>query len=172
MVEIAPITQADIESFHGTLDLVARERRYLSFVQAPPLESTRAFVLDMIARGYPQLVALSAGEVVGWCDVTPKSGPIDARIGVLGMGLLPQFRHQGIGSRLMSRALADARAFGFSRVELTVYRINANAIRLYQKAGFIIKAVQPAEAPGDAIDKTVLIMALSLDAPNAGGRLR
>jgi ribosomal protein S18 acetylase RimI-like enzyme len=168
MVEIAPITSADIESFHRTLDLVARERRYLSFTEAPPLESTRAFVLDMIAHGYPQLVARAAGEVVGWCDVTPKSGPIDARIGVLGMGLLPQFRHQGIGSRLMVRALADARAFGFSRVELTVYRSNENAIRLYEKQGFVIKAVQPAEAPDEAIDKTLLIMALSLETPDAG----
>jgi ribosomal protein S18 acetylase RimI-like enzyme len=122
----------------------------------------------MIAHGYPQLVARAAGEVVGWCDVTPKSGPIDARIGVLGMGLLPQFRHQGIGSRLMVRALAEARAFGFSRVELTVYRSNQNAIRLYEKQGFVIKAVQPAEAPGEAIDKTLLIMALSLEAPEAG----
>jgi ribosomal protein S18 acetylase RimI-like enzyme len=171
MVEIAPITSADIESFHRTLDYVARERRYLSFVEAPALESTRAFVLDMIAHGYPQLVALSGGQVVGWCDVTPKSGPVDARIGVLGMGLLPQFRHRGIGSRMMAKALAGARAFGFSRVELTVYRSNANAIRLYEKAGFVIRAVQPAQAPGDAIDKTVLIMALSLDGPAAGHRL-
>jgi len=165
MVEITPITSADIVSFHRTLDLVARERRYLSFSEAPPLESTRAFVLDMIAHGYPQLVARVDGEVVGWCDVTPKSGPIDARIGILGMGLLPQYRHQGIGSQLMVRALADARAFGFFRVELTVYRSNANAIRLYEKAGFVIKAVQPAATPGDAIDKTVLIMALSLEKP-------
>jgi ribosomal protein S18 acetylase RimI-like enzyme len=170
MVEIAPITSADIESFHRTLDLVARERRYLSFVEAPPLESTRAFVLDMIAKGYPQLVVRATGEVVGWCDVTPKSGLIDARIGVLGMGLLPQFRQQGIGTRLMARALAAARTFGFSRVELMVYRSNENAIRLYEKAGFVIKAVQPAQAPGDDIDKTMLVMALSLDGTAAGGR--
>jgi ribosomal protein S18 acetylase RimI-like enzyme len=170
MVEIAPITSADIESFHRTLDLVARERRYLSFVEAPPLESTRAFVLDMIAKGYPQLVVRAAGEVVGWCDVTPKSGLIDARIGVLGMGLLPQFRQQGIGTRLMAQALAAARTFGFSRVELMVYRSNENAIRLYEKAGFVIKAVQPAQAPGDDIDKTMLVMALSLDGTTAGGR--
>jgi ribosomal protein S18 acetylase RimI-like enzyme len=161
MVEIAPITFADIESFHRTLDFVARERRYLSFVEAPALESTRAFVLDMIAKGYPQLVVRAAGEVVGWCDVTPKAGPADSRIGVLGMGLLPRFRHQGIGSRLMERALEAARAFGFSRVELAVYRSNENAIRLYEKVGFVIKAVEPTPAPGDDIDKTTLIMALS-----------
>jgi len=162
MVEIVPITLAHIESFHRTLDLVARERRYLSFVQAPPLESTRAFILNNIREGYPQFVALSAGEVVGWCDVTPKSGPIDARIGVLGMGLLPRFRHQGIGTLLMAEALQAAREAGFSRVELTVYRSNVNAVRLYQKAGFLLKAVQPREAGNDGFDKTLLVMALGL----------
>ena len=163
MIDIVPISPGHIDSFHQTLDVVARERRYLAFFEAPPLETARAFVLDMIGHGYPQFVAVTeTGDVVGWCDVTPKSLPLYAHAGVLGMGLLPQFRNQGIGSRLMERALADAGAFGFSRVELTVYRSNANAIRLYEKAGFVIKAVQPAEAPGDAIDKTVLIMALSL----------
>jgi ribosomal protein S18 acetylase RimI-like enzyme len=83
---------------------------------------------------------------------------------------LPQFRQQGIGTRLMARALAAARTFGFSRVELMVYRSNENAIRLYEKAGFVIKAVQPAQAPGDDIDKTMLVMALSLDGTAAGGR--
>ncbi|MGY3449711.1 N-acetyltransferase family protein [Bradyrhizobium sp. USDA 4353] len=163
MVEIVPITAAYIESFHRTLDCVARERRYLSFVQAPPLDKTRAFILNNINEGYPQFVALSAGEVVGWCDVTPKSGPIDARVGVLGMGLLPQFRHQGHGRRLMSATLEAARAAGFSRVELNVYRGNANAIRLYQKAGFLLKAVEPREAGHDGFDRTLLVMALALD---------
>ncbi|ABQ33088.1 MULTISPECIES: GNAT family N-acetyltransferase [Bradyrhizobium] len=163
MVEIVPITAAYIESFHRTLDFVARERRYLSFVQAPPLDSTRAFILNNIQEGYPQFVALSAGDVVGWCDVTPKSGPIDARVGVLGMGLLPQFRRQGNGTRLMAATLEAARRVGFSRVELNVYRSNTDAIRLYQKAGFVLKAVQPREARDDGFDKTLLVMALALD---------
>lgn len=162
MVEIVPITPALIESFHRTLDLVARERRYLSFVEAPPLESTRAFTLNIIAQGYPQFVAVEAGEVIGWCDVTPKSGPIDARIGMLGMGLLPQYRRQGLGTRLMARALEAAREFSFSRVELRVYRSNVNAIRLYEKAGFVIKAVEPAEGHADGRDRTLLVMALTL----------
>jgi len=54
-----------IESFHRTLDFVARERRYLSFLEAPPIELTRAFVLNNIKCRYPQYVAVTAGEVVG-----------------------------------------------------------------------------------------------------------
>jgi hypothetical protein len=54
--EIIPITQDHIDSFHRALDFVARERRYLAFREAPPIESTRAFVSNMIKRGYPQYV--------------------------------------------------------------------------------------------------------------------
>src|SRR5258707_4706547 len=119
IIEIVPITQGHIGSFHKTLDIVARERRYLSFLEAPPFEATRAFILDMIEQNYPQLVVLSGGEVIGWCDVTPKPRPIYAHSGVLGMGLLPQFRRQGIGKRVILQALAAARAFRLQPVELT-----------------------------------------------------
>ena len=113
-VEIVPIEEAHIDGFHRTLDFVARERRYLSWLEAPPPERTRAFVLDHITRGHPQFVALAAGEVVGWCDVTAKDRPVHAHVGVLGMGLLPPFRGQGIGAELMRRTLAAAKAFGFT----------------------------------------------------------
>lgn len=96
-VEIITIPQDHIEGFHRALDFVARERRYLAFLEAPPPESTRDFVLNNIAQGYPQWVVLSAGELVGWCDIIPKSRPVHARVGVLGVALLPEFRGQGIG---------------------------------------------------------------------------
>jgi hypothetical protein len=61
-IEIVPIAQGHIEGFHRALDIVARERRYLAFLEAPPIEATRAFVLDNIKRGHPQFVAVTAGE--------------------------------------------------------------------------------------------------------------
>jgi len=176
-VEIGPITEAHIESFHKTLDVVARERRYLAFLEAPPLESTRAFILNNIAHGYPQFVATVAGEVspgevlgrevlgrevVGWCDVTPKSRPIYAHCGVLGMGLLPRFRGQGLGTRLITRTLHAARAFGLTRVELTVREDNANAIALYEKVGFVTEGLQRNGALVDGEYENVVEMAILL----------
>ena len=139
-IEIVPIGQGHIDGFHRTLDSVARERRYLAFLEAPPLESVRAFVLDNIKQGYPQLVAVSAGQVVGWCDVVPKPRPIYAHVGVLGMGLLPEFRGQGLGDRLIRQTLAAARAFELNRVELSVRENNAGAIALYRGSASRSKA--------------------------------
>jgi ribosomal protein S18 acetylase RimI-like enzyme len=163
MIDIVPIGPGHIDGFHKTLDIVARERRYLAFFEAPPLETTRAFVLDNIKQGYPQFVALSAsGEVVGWCDVTPKSRPTYAHSGVLGMGLLPQFRHQGIGTRLMQHALDAARAFGFSRVELAVRQNNENAIALYKKMGFVVEGFQRKAVKVDGEYENLILMGLLL----------
>jgi ribosomal protein S18 acetylase RimI-like enzyme len=159
-VDIVPIAEGHIAGFHRTLDVVARERRYLAFLEAPAIETTRAFILDMIERGYPQFVALSEAEVVGWCDVTPKSRPVFEHSGVLGMGLLPPFRGRGIGTRLMQRALDAARAFGLSRVELTVRQDNANAIALYRKFGFQPEGLQRQAMRVDGEDYNLLLMAV------------
>ena len=45
-IQILPIAEEHIESYHQCLDSVARERMYLALVEAPPLDSTRAFVLS------------------------------------------------------------------------------------------------------------------------------
>jgi ribosomal protein S18 acetylase RimI-like enzyme len=159
-VEIVPIAQGHIESFHRALDIVARERRYLAFLEAPPIESTRGFIFNNIEHGYPQLVALPAGEVVGWCDVIPKPRPIYAHGGVLGMGLLPQFRRQGIGERLIRQSLAAAQAFGLHRIELTVREDNSNAIALYKKVGFAIEGVQRNVVQLDGEYENLILMAV------------
>ena len=159
-VEIVPIAQDHIESFHRALDFVARERRYLSFLEAPPLESVRAFVLDNISQGYPELVAVSAGQVVGWCDVMPKPRPINVHVGVLGMGLLPEFRGQGLGDRLIRQTLAAARALGLNRVELSVRENNEGAITLYKSAGFEIEGLERNATKVDGVYENVVLMAI------------
>jgi GNAT superfamily N-acetyltransferase len=99
---IERIAPEHIVGFHHAVDCVARERKFLAFLEAPPLASTREFVMNNITKGYPQFVALADGTVVGWCDVIPKPRPV---LGVLGMGLLPAFRGKGHGAALIGVTL-------------------------------------------------------------------
>jgi ribosomal protein S18 acetylase RimI-like enzyme len=160
--KIVPITQQHIEGFHRALDFVARERRYLAFLEAPPLDEARVYVLNNIAKGYPHLVVPSEGGVVGWCDIVPKSRPVHAHVGVLGVALLPEFRGQGWGGRLMRQTLDRARAFGLHRVELTVREDNANAIALYRKIGFETEGLMRDAIKVDGVCENVVLMALLL----------
>ncbi len=158
-VALTRMTPDHIESFHRTLDVVARERTYLSFLEAPPLESTRAFVLGNLTKGAPHFVAVDDGEVVGWCDITPIDRPIYAHGGVLGMGLLPDYRGQGHGRALIEATLADAWRIGLERVELSVYSHNTRARALYDRAGFVVEGVRRRAVRIDGVYSDVIMMA-------------
>ncbi|WHO75132.1 GNAT family N-acetyltransferase [Rhizobium sp. BT03] len=136
-MRVEPIAAAHIDSFHHALDTVAREKKYLSMLEATPLPETRAFVMGMIAKGNPQFVAISQDEVVGWCDISRHSFPSHAHRGKLGMGILPAYRGQGLGRKLIETTLRAAREAGFVRVELDVYDDNLRAIARYEKLGFV-----------------------------------
>ena len=139
---IAPIAEQHIPGFRAAVDVVAREKKYLSFLEAPPLENTTRFVLDNIERGYPQFVVLSAGQVVGWCDVLPnRTRVIYSHCGTLGIGLLPEFRGKGIGRKLLTRTIDAAFGLGLTRIELSVREDNVSAIALYKSLGFEIEGL-------------------------------
>ena len=140
--QIMPITEEHIPGFCAVVDVVARERKYLAFLEAPPFEDVTRFVLNNIEQGYPQFVVLSADTVVGWCDVIPnRTRVIYSHCGTLGVGLLPVFRGKGIGRQLMRRTVDAAFAFGLTRIELTVREGNVNAIALYKSLGFEIEGL-------------------------------
>jgi ribosomal protein S18 acetylase RimI-like enzyme len=58
---------------------------------------------------------------------------------VLGMGVLAGHRGRGIGSRMLTTALALGRERGFVRTELVVRADNARAIDLYRRCGFVVE---------------------------------
>lgn len=135
-VEIVPIERRHIAGFRDVLDGVARERRYLAFLEAPPLAQVRRFVLNNLRSGAPAFVAVDDGRVVGWCDVIRKSQPTTSHSGVLGMGVAASHRWRGVGGRLIASTVETALARGVTRIELTVRTDNAAAIALYRRCGF------------------------------------
>jgi ribosomal protein S18 acetylase RimI-like enzyme len=141
-VQIRPIEMRDVDGFHRALDIVARERRFLSSEQAPPYEGAASFAAGNIRNGNPQFVAVNEDEVLGWCDVCRRSNDFFRHCGVLGMGVLPQYRGQGIGTRLLKATLEDAKTKDFLRIELEVFATNRNAIALYVKHGFVLEGTR------------------------------
>ena len=139
--EIVATRPEYMRSFRRTLDSVARERRFLTLLEAPPLEETEGFVRQFFENNWPHFVALDGGEVVGWCDIRRHFFVAHAHRGTLGMGLLAAHRRKGLGLRLIQMALVRAERLGFVRVELDVHADNAPAIALYEKVGFIREGV-------------------------------
>lgn len=159
-IVIRQIEDRDFDGFYAVLGTVARERRYLAFIEPPPVDGARAFVRNNIEKGYPQLVAIADGAVAGWCDVTPAGREVMAHVGVLGMGLAPEFRGKGLGEQLLREAIAAAHRFGFTRIELGVYAHNTRAYALYRKVGFIEEGVRRGRIliDGKHIDEVVMAL--------------
>jgi RimJ/RimL family protein N-acetyltransferase len=139
---IVAISEKYIAGFREALDIVAREKKYLGLLKAPALAVTRRFVRDNLARRNPQFVALAGGEVVGWCDVRRVEMDATPHRGVLGVGVIPDWRGQGIGRRLMERTIDETWKRGFTRIELTVRTDNERAAALYRRLGFADEGVQ------------------------------
>jgi RimJ/RimL family protein N-acetyltransferase len=166
-IAIVPIAPEHIEGFHRALDVVARERKYLTLLEAPPLEQTRQFVLNGIKNGDLQFVALAGDEMAGWCDVRRFFFAAHAHRGTLGMGIVPAYRGRGLGLRLVKAILEQARQAGFVRIEFDVHADNARAIALYEKVGFVREGVVRAAVFVDGEYRDAIAMAI-VDRGNAG----
>jgi len=125
-----------IPSFHEALEHVAKERIFIEMIEAPPLESVTKFQADLMGKNGPVYYAVDNEKVVGWCDVFPEENPRQSHRGGLGMGLIPEYRGKGLGTKLLASVLDHAKKFGLEKVELHVYTTNHPAVALYRKFGF------------------------------------
>ena len=155
-------TPDDVESFWHCLDSVARERRFLTFVHAPPLEQARTFLEDGRSHGMIQFVAVAGPRVVGWCDVSPKLFEGFQHSGTLGMGLLPGYRRRGLGSSLLAHTLQASREQGLTRIELEVFSSNESAIYIYLRSGFVREGLKRSARILDGQVEDIICMALQL----------
>ena len=135
--QISPIADIHAESFRACLDAVAREKKYLAQIEALPLERIQAVVRDSVAADVAQFVALDGPRVVGWCDIFPAWAHAVQHRGSLGMGVLAEYRGQGIGKQLLLTCIAKAWVKGLTRIELETRVDNERAIRLYERVGFV-----------------------------------
>ena len=140
-MEVLPITPEHIESYHQIRDHVARERKYFSIFEVPPLACTREFLLADIAKGHSRFVGVVDGEVAGWCEIIPFNYPAHAHVGELDIALLPPFRGRGLGKALMEVTVREALRNGLIRIKLGVFSDNTRAIALYEKIGFVREGV-------------------------------
>lgn len=160
---IVPIAEEHIDGFRAAVGSVARERRYLAVLEPFPEADVRNFVRDNIAARVPHFVAIADGKVVGWCDIALKPRPLLRHCGVLGLGVISDYRGRGIGRALMAATLQAAKERGISRIELTVRVDNERAKRLYESFGFMTEGLCRRHMLVDGEYKDSWLMALLND---------
>lgn len=127
---------SDLKGYHACLDAVARERTHLGSVAAPSLKNSRRWMRSVLDAKCPFLVVTQGSRIVGWCDAGLREMEGFRHTVGLGMGLIPEMRGRGLGSRLLRKAIARCRRRGIEKIELQVYASNRPGRALYRKAGF------------------------------------
>ncbi len=163
-VRIVPADERYADSLNRALDVVARERRYIGFLEGPPLENTRAYMRHILGGAGVQMLALTdSDDVAGWCEIVRNPLEGFRHAGRLGIGVLPRYRGLGVGTRLLHETLAGVRRFGIERVELEVFASNNQAIKLYKKFGFVVEGTKKRARKLDGEYDDDVLMALFLD---------
>ena len=158
--QVRAIQESDIEGFREVLDSVAKEKRYLAQFAAPTIERTIIFVTEGIQNNVSQFIALDDKTIIGWADIFPDKFPSMTHSGSLGIGLLSEYRGQGIGKLLLMACINKAQKNGISRIALQVRADNENAIALYKKVGFETEGVMRNYMLIDGIFYDALTMSL------------
>ena len=157
---VRAITLADVAGYRACVGNVMHERKYLAYLEPFSLAETAGFVAGNIDKGNPHFVAEDEGRIVGWCDVSRERVPTYAHEGMLGMGVLADYRGRGLGERLIRAALAAAAAAGFERISLSVFGSNTRASALYRKVGFVLEGTRVRGRKLDGVYDDVHMMAL------------
>lgn len=164
---VRPIQETDFPGFHAAINSVCRERKFLARVKAPSLDKAHRLIVSNLKSQHPQFVAENGSRIVGWCDVV--RGQVStgrAHVGRLGMGVIKEFRSQGIGLRLLGASIAATREVGLEKIELAVYSSNTSAIALYHKLGFHVEGTKKDGRLVDGIYEDIILMAFPLKSPN------
>lgn len=111
--------------------------------KAPTVDDERHFIREMATSPRSLLlVAEVDGDIVGMLDFHGYAEPQRSHAGELGMSTAKAWRGRGVGSALLKHLLAWTDAHGFRRVELRVFSNNPDAIRLYERFGFVVEGRQ------------------------------
>jgi len=136
-MQIRPFAPDDHPGLIQAIDAVCGEGRWMSTTRFEPTPNWTHALEEPCCPCHLLLVAEDAGYVVGWC----RTFPVDLQNGLqdatLGVGLLPEYRDQGIGTALVRESLAWAADVCYQSVSLTTRPDNARAIHVFTRCGFV-----------------------------------
>lgn len=119
----------------GETDNMARYADEITMTE----EAEREFLNKLAAseRGF-MVAAYVDGELAASAGVNPAA-PYEryAHRGEFGISIKQRFWNIGIGTAVMKEIIAAARLAGYEQLDLEVVATNKNAIRLYEKYGFV-----------------------------------
>jgi ribosomal protein S18 acetylase RimI-like enzyme len=156
---VRPARQEDLSGIVGAIRQVAREGSYIEAESvAQEVDHDQALLRHNELESRMFFVACVGGDVVGWVHLSiPELDKLDhaARLTV---GVLEEYRGEGVGSQLLARATAWAADRGVERLYNNVPAANERAIAFLEGHGWEVEAVREDHyrMNGDYVDEVMM----------------
>jgi L-phenylalanine/L-methionine N-acetyltransferase len=160
-IENLKIRRAEADDYLAVHEMFTSPEVYEDTMQLPyPSREVWRKRVGEASENFFNLVAVVDERVVGMVGVeTFPTRPRRRHVGRIGISVAAEWQGKGVGTALMSAVvdLAD-NWLNLTRLELEVYADNANAIRLYEKLGFVYEGTlrQHAFRNGKYVDSNVM----------------
>lgn len=115
-------------------ELMNAQQRELRALYQDTAERTEPFHPAVLAREGGVLLALEEDGMLLACGALKRLGPDTAE--VKRMYTVPELRGRGLGRQILNGLIERGRALGLRRLVLETGELQAEAIRLYESAGF------------------------------------
>jgi phosphinothricin acetyltransferase len=144
-IEIRPATAADLPAITAIYDEAVQFGTATFELISPDLaEMTRRFQ-TLVAGGYPYLVAVQEGQVVGYAYASAHRPRPAYRFTVENSIYLdPKAQRRGVGGRLLARLITECESRGYRQMVAVIGdSANAGSIAVHRNAGFQMIGVHP-----------------------------
>lgn len=141
-ITVRKATRRDVAPAAELWQSLADERRYIA-TERVSREQRARWAKWVDDGGILWAMAEMDGRLVGSLSLA-RLGDLEKtkHVRALGMGVRKGFRGAGVGTALMDYALRWAREKRVKKVVLSVFSTNKEAIRLYEKFGFVSEGVR------------------------------
>jgi ribosomal protein S18 acetylase RimI-like enzyme len=162
-VTIRPARQDDITGIVGTMRQVTENGTYIEAESvASQLDYEGSLLRHNEFESRVFFVATVEEEVVGWVHLEVPEIEKLRHTAELTVGLVAEYRGEGIGRRLVERALDWARAQDLTKVYNSIPATNEGAIEFFEALGGEIEAVREDHyrIDGEPVDEKMMGIAL------------
>ncbi|MGF1535845.1 MAG: GNAT family N-acetyltransferase [Elainellaceae cyanobacterium] len=156
-------TVADLPAIVNIYNSTIPSRRVTGDIQPVTVESRRGWFEAHSAQAYPIWVAQQGNSIAGWFSFQPFYGrPAYQKTAEISIYVAPDYRRQGIGSRLLKQAIAEGPALKFVTLLGFVFAQNEPSLQLLERFGFREWGFLPSVAEFDTGTRDLVIMGCKL----------
>ncbi|MET3728599.1 RimJ/RimL family protein N-acetyltransferase [Fictibacillus halophilus] len=139
---LRPVEEKDAADITQHIEAIVKAGRYLQKEELHSVSEEIEFIHEVKRKGNLYTAVERNGKVVGIARVLKGELQMKKHTGVFRTWIHPEAQGLGIGKELLAHTLRWGENNNLHKIWLTVFSGNEKAVKVYEKAGFIIEGKQ------------------------------